>query len=434
MAVSPDLGVQGRPSEGEFVRALRDHGLGSGGLPPGAAVPGLTLAEIEERSGLSRPSVSGLIRRFGPVLDAQGVAGQPAPAKGARRWALDPTVGDVIAVEIGQEHARVAVSDLYGRIKGHRPLDSATADETLDQAAEEIRDLVADRSAGDIVGVGVSLAAPVERNKGVRSGALSGGLLEAIWTDWELLRVQEHLRARLGWDEVPVVLDNDANLSALGEYVWGAGRPRRLADRPPYQNIVYVEWSVGIGAGLILGGELYRGDGVAGEIGHTVVREGDGAPECRYCGNHGCLETVAGWEAILRGLPEYAGRADLKQSDLREAFARADAGGPVAQAFAEATRDVGRVLGPLIHVLNPELVIIGGDVGRWGFEVVRNPLMHHLRRYTMRPALADVTIVPARLGVLSALQGAVALVLRPSFGEPRALLAFLQRKAGPRGE
>lgn len=434
MATTPAIVAQGPPSEREFIRALRDRGLASYD-PSVRGVCGLTLAEIEEQSGLSRPSVTGLIRRFGRILEGQDLEGLKVDRPDdARRWTIDPSVGIVIAIEIAEDHARVARSDLYGRIESACPLGSESPDETLEAAVRQIKELLKGRSAEDVVGVGVSLATPVERDKGVRPAALfSAGQPKPRWADWELIKVREQLRARLGWECVPVLLDNNANLNALAEYVWGAGRAPVLADRSPYSNIVYVEWSKGIGAGLILGGKLYRGEGVAGEMGHTVVRdfkEASDEPPCPRCGHAGCLEEVAGWDAILRRLPQFADKPRLTRDDLRGALLLASEPGDAADKFARAARDVGRVLGPTIHFLNPELVIIGGDIGREGYGVVRTSLLRSLRDYTMRPALADVAVVPTKLGADTALQGAIALVLRHARGEP--LLTFLQRKSGPR--
>lgn len=339
----------------------------------------------------------------------------------------------MVAVEIAQDHARVAVSDLYGRIEEVRSFGSTLADETVEVAVQQIRQLLQGRPAASVVGVGVSLATPVERDKGVIRPAVSAGPRSDIWADWEIMNVREHLRERLGWDRVPVLMDNDANVSAVAEQIWGAGRRAHVPERPSYANIIYVEWSKGIGAGLILGGEVHRGEGVAGEIGHTVIREAAEATICEGCGRRGCLDTVAGWDAILRGLPDFQNQPALGQDDLRKALV--SAGKPesaAAGAFAQAATDVGLVLGPAIHFLNPQLVIIGGDIGRLGYDIVRGPLLDSLKRYTMRPARADATVTHAKLGEYTALQGAIALVLRPSPGDPDPLLAFLQRSSGPR--
>lgn len=430
--------VEGPPSEAEFIRVLRRHALLTVDVSEehaprdGVGVRGLSSGELQGLCDLSRPSVAGLIKRFAPVLERQDADGHRLGAgKQARRWMIDASAGSLLGFEVGQERTQVAKFDLFGRLLDKVRLPAAaTADQTIVAAVSQLRAILNGRSPSDVVGIGVSLAAPVEQGRGVRAGAHA--LASAIetdppWDDWQLMLVREQLRDRLGWgDRLPILLENDANLGALAELTWGAGRPSPLR-RGPYRNVIYVEWSRGVGAGLILNGELYRGEGVAGEIGHTVIYDDDRARECERCGNSGCLETLAGWGAILDGLQP--GRKDLTLHGLKAILARAhDPSSPEAEAFGEAARQVGRVLGPLIHLLNPQLMIIGGDVGQLAYEVVREPLNRSLKRHTMRPALADVAVVAAKLKTDAALRGTAALIVRPEAGQPDRLLAFLRRK------
>jgi len=427
-------GIQGPPSEREFVRALRRRAFNYADIHEKTAVLGLTPMELETECGLSRPSVAGLIKRFEPVLQPQDLDGRVLDAPdSARRWALDPSAGVAVGVAIGQDRSRVLLSDLYGRSNGVEELTAGrSADDTIDEAVEQIRALLGDRPATDVVGVGISLAAPVETEKGVSRHvrATANGSGPSPWADWQMMTVRDHLRARLDWDTVPVALDNDANVSALAEYIWGAARPPRTGDRPPYNNVVFVEWSRGIGAGLMLGGRQYRGQGVAGEIGHTVVVEGKEAAQCDQCGNYGCLQTVAGWQAVLQSIhASESGRA-LEHEDLIDALdAAREPDGRAARAFEQAAWHVGRALGPIIHVLNPEMVIIGGDIGTSGYQVVKSPLLASLRRFTMRPALVDVTVLPGKLLNCASLHGSAALVLQESSGLADPLLAHLQRRS-----
>jgi predicted NBD/HSP70 family sugar kinase len=418
----------GSPIERDFIRALRDHALRTVDLDGARPVVGLTPGEIEDQSGLSRPSVSGLIDRFKPVLEAQDHDGYPVinGSDRVRRWAIKATVGAVLGVEIADEFAQVAIGDLYGRITEKRALHrDDIADHTIHEAVRVIRELLADRPSKEVLGVGISLAAPVEHGRGI---ALSAS--DEVWGDWQLMQVREHLQARLGWDQIPFRLDNDANLSALAEYVWGVARPSPVGDRRAYENVIYIEWSRGIGAGLILRGDPYHGAGVAGELGHTVIDLDDNATRCRRCGRLGCLETAIGWEAILRTMPEYKARDVLHDEDLKTALRQAHSDDPQkGEAFATAARTLGLVLGPVIHLLNPELVIIGGDVGNWGYDVIRAPLLECLTRYTMRPALADVTIVAPKLGDEATIQGTLAILLKASSLTAGTLTRFLQRQS-----
>jgi predicted NBD/HSP70 family sugar kinase len=439
--VQPAARSQGPPSEAEFIRVLRDHALGVVDVEGSNRVVGLTSGELEERIRLSRTSVSSLLSRFRPILQGQQADGTPVRGSGQPvRWTIDPDAGVIVGIELGPEDPpSVALSDLYGRI-GDRVLVAEThpanADKALDWVKGAIKTLLGDRTDDDVVGVGVSVAAPIERESGVIRAEF-GSRLDSRWVDWQLTRLREQINDRLGWAQATVLLDNDANLSALAEYIWGAGR-QSFPDRTPYQNVVYLEWSWGIGMGLILLGQLYRGGGIAGEIGHTIVR-GDDEPDagnedpdpCERCHKHGCLEAVAGLRAILKQLPSAPSKPPpFTCQDLIAAAALADSPDHAPIFKAAATR-IDRVLGPVIHLLNPELVIIGGEIGWFGYEAVKGPLLEALKNYTMRPALTDVAVVPAKLTKHSTLEGAISLMLRPTPGDPDALLAFLQRKSRP---
>jgi predicted NBD/HSP70 family sugar kinase len=399
-------------SEVQFLATLRRHAL--------EADTGLTPLELEQLTGLSRPSVANLIKHFRPVLIER-------PGERPARLAVDPAAGVAVGVDIGHEHVAVAVADLSGRIaepadpapyERHGRQVSQDADAILEWVVAAIDRRLAELQTGPagVAGAGITMAAPIDREHStVRQ--FPGSIAGADASDWELFDVRDQLRRRLGWDQVPMLFENDGNAAALAELLWGAARPRNGGD---YRNVIYLEWSEGIGAGLILGGDLYRGCGVAGELGHFVLQD-DGEP-CAHCGNRGCLETFVGWEALRARIPD----AD----DLPAALALARAGQPAATAaFREAADDMARALGPLISVLNPELVVIGGTVGTEGYDVVRPAIVQALKRYTMRPALKDVAVVGAELRGRTSLRGAIALVLHTPPGDSDALIRYLLRKA-----
>ena len=150
----------GARGESEFLRALADHALANADLTARESVRGLTPGEIEESSGLSRPSITALLRRFAHILQPQSADGMPVrQPDNAVRWTIDPDGGIVAAAELGPEQApAVAISDLYGRrIAGPvRPQDQlATADEIVDWASDQIKQLLEGRSSNEVVGVGV---------------------------------------------------------------------------------------------------------------------------------------------------------------------------------------------------------------------------------------------------------------------------------------
>jgi predicted NBD/HSP70 family sugar kinase len=197
---------------------------------------------------------------------------------------------------------------------------------------------------------------------------------------------------------LPVEVGNDANIGALSEWRWGAGQGT--------DDLVYLKVSTGIGAGLILRGAPYRGaGGIAGELGHTVI-DPRGAI-CR-CGNRGCLETVAAAPAVLGALRETYG----EEMTLGVAVGRAEEGDAgCRRAIADAGRAIGSAVATLCQILDPERVIVGGDLAAAG-ELLLEPLRESLRSDALRSAAEDAAVVPAALGERAEVLGAVALVLR----------------------
>jgi len=221
------------------------------------------------------------------------------------------------------------------------------------------------------------------------------------------MEVAAELERRLG---LPVHVDNDANLGALAESVLGAGRDAG--------EMVYLMLSSGIGAGLILGGRLYRGaGGTAGEIGHVLVDEN--GPMCR-CGLRGCLETYAGASALVDLLP----REDLTVESMVELAVQGDPA--CARVIADAGRTVGRVLAGLCNQFNPELVVVGGRLAAAG-DVVLAPMREAVRRFAIPGAAGDVRVVAGALGDRAELLGALVLVIRQS---DRALSGRLREVVG----
>jgi len=202
------------------------------------------------------------------------------------------------------------------------------------------------------------------------------------------------LRKRL---DVPVMVDNDANLGALAEAAFGAGRDAG--------DLIYLKISSGIGAGLILNGRLYRGSaGLAGELGHVLVNP-DGIV-CR-CGNRGCLETVAATGALVDLLRRSHGD-DLTVPAMIEAAMQGDTG--CRRVIGDAGRALGQVVATLLNVLNPEMLIVGGDLAGAG-----DLLLDGVRESVARAALPETSrgaqLVAGVLGDRAQVLGALALVV-----------------------
>jgi predicted NBD/HSP70 family sugar kinase len=237
------------------------------------------------------------------------------------------------------------------------------------------------------VGIGVAVSAPILRDADDR-GATS------ILPGWGPFAPGGELERRLGR---PVLIGNDANLGALAEVRNGAGRGAR--------NVVYVMLSGGIGAGLILDGALFTGhSGLTGELGHVVADPGGRI--CR-CGNRGCLETVASAAAMVEALRPLHG----PDVTLEDAIAWTTAGDPGGRRlFADAGRTVGRAVGAICNVINPELVIVGGDMCVVG-DVLVDAVREGIALATIPAIARDAHVVAASLGQRAEVLGAIGLVL-----------------------
>jgi len=250
------------------------------------------------------------------------------------------------------------------------------------------------------VAIGVSFGGPV----GAQDGIV---FLSHHVPGWENIPLREWLERRFG---VPVVVDNDANVAALGEWRFGAGKGCR--------SLLYVTVSTGIGGGWVLDGRIYHGaDSLAGEIGHMTVQPG--GPVCT-CGRHGCLEAVAAGPAVARSAwerliaePQVGGilrqlvSGDVGAVTAQHVSQAAEAGDKLAQeVLEEAARALGFGIGCAIALMNPERVVVGGGLAKSGeryFEAVRVAVQANVL-----PGMR-VEIVPAALGDDAPLWGAVAL-------------------------
>lgn len=354
-------------------------------------------AAIAERTSLSRATVSsvvaelqadGLVVESEPERDAAAGSGRP-PAL----VQLDRSAGAALGIDFGRRHLRVVAADLGHRILAERRVDMVAdhrADEDVALAARLVDEILAeaalDRSR--LVGVGMGLPGPVKRTGELGSSTILPG--------WVGVRADELMTGRLG---MHVRVDNDANLGALGEWTWGAARGR--------SDVAYLKLATGIGAGLIFEGRPFRGaGGTAGEIGHTTVDPQ--GPMCR-CGNRGCLETLVGAQALVDLL-----RPALGDVTLPDVLRRAADGDPACRrVVADAGAAVGAATASLCNLLNPELVVVGGDLAAAG-ELLLAPLRDALQRAAIPSAAAQVEVVPGVLHERAEVLGAVALALRDS--------------------
>lgn len=370
------------------------------------APEGVSRAAIAQLLSMSRSSISAIVDdliQAGLVLE-HGVGA----SRGGRRpivLQINPDAGRVLGIAIGATHALVILSDLRGGIlaEASAVLDIAQPPQTyLDQVYALADRCLAQTGSrpGCLRAIGVGVPGPVIRDRGHVAAP-------PIMPGWDSFAISQALKAR--WS-TEIVLDNDANLGALGEYTYGGGRGER--------NLVYVKIGTGIGCGILLDGTIYRGVlGTAGEIGHVTINE-DGPP-CS-CGNYGCLEAMAGGRAIAQRA-EMAIRAGQQTSlaalcheraiTVRDVAEAAQAGDQVCQQLlSDAGRHVGSALASLVNLLNPGVILIGGGVTYAGDRFL-SAIDQAVQERTMRPALRAVRLAPAALGPRASAMGAVALAI-----------------------
>ncbi len=355
----------------------------------------MTQSELSQLSGLSRASVFNIVRE----LTGDGVARVTNTTRNGRRVAqvtLNPDAGIVVGIDIGNRHARVAVADL-----AHEVLAEERIPLPLGHPAEEaIRQSVAlalrlvEQSGRDMSRLGcvaVGIPGPILVGAG-RLGTPS------VLPGWAGVDVAASFSERLG---VKVVVDNDANLGALAESVWG--RARGVDD------FAYLKVSTGIGAGLVLNGQLYRGSlGPAGEIGHTTIEE-DGVV-CR-CGNRGCLETVAAAPALLELLR--AAYGDLTLEDLLALSEAGDIG--CRRVITDAGRHIGVAVANLCNLRNPALIVVGGELAAAG-DLLLNAIRDSMSRRALSLSDSSAAVVTGAFAERTAVLGAVALALQEGDG------------------
>jgi predicted NBD/HSP70 family sugar kinase len=326
-------------------------------------------ARVVRDTRLSRATVSKLVGELQACgLVTERVAGEDRPARVGRpesELAIEPGLATVGGIDFGHGSVRVALADLAGAIvaESRHELDVDNApEEAIEVAAGELRRLA--RRGPPLLAVGAAISAPVDRDSGV---PVAAGILPG----WSAVSLRAELERRL---DLAVHVGNDANLGALAETRIGAGQGAA--------NVLYLMLSTGIGAGLILDGRLFTGHtGMTGELGHVIVEPG-GLP-CR-CGHRGCLETVAGARVV---------RAD-----------------PDPDAYASAGRAVGRVAGAACNLVNPELVIVGGELIVAGDALV-DGVRDGIREVAIDTVWDDLRVVAAQRGDRAELEGAVGLAL-----------------------
>lgn len=369
----------GNPEAGEIFQILRD----------GRA---RTKAELATLTGLARSTVSsrvdallaaGLVR---PAGEAVSTGGRP-PA----RIAFNPLAGLTLAVDLGATHVTVAVADLAGHILASRtrPQDIAEGPEgVLDSALADAHTLLdeIDAAPARLVGVGIGVPGPVEHSTGRPTNP-------PIMPGWDRFDVPGYVQRTFA---VPVLVDNDVNILALGE---------QAVSWPGVNDLVFVKVSTGIGAGIISGGRLQRGaQGSAGDMGHVQVPYSRDSP--RPPGDERDLEAIASGTAIAAELRTQG--IDARTSADVVALVRL--GDPAAiAATRQAGREVGEVLATVVNMLNPSIIVIGGSIAHAGEHLLAG-VREVVYRRSIPLATQHLGIVQSQAGETAGVRGAAIMV------------------------
>jgi predicted NBD/HSP70 family sugar kinase len=264
-------------------------------------------------------------------------------------------------------------------------------------------------SGRPLVGIGIAVPSPVDPSRPNR-------LSKIVLPDWNERLGLEGLRDR--WN-VPLLVDNDANVGALAEHWWGAGRG--------LDDFAYIKVATGIGSGHVIGGEIYRGaTGVAGEIGHLAI---DPHGKQCICGLRGCLATLVGGPALVARAE--ALRSEYPDSPLAggpptvlQIEEGALAGDPLALRIArEAAEHLGIAVAGLLNLMNPAMVVVAGDLARLG-ELLLQPLRETVAKRTLVSSVAAAEIRASELGPRSVAIGAATLVLKEALSDSRLFPAI----------
>jgi predicted NBD/HSP70 family sugar kinase len=360
----------------------------------------MTQAELSRFTGLAPSTVSNIVREL-TVSGLLRVSPTVSRGRTAQAVRLARGAGLLVAADFGHRHLTVAVADLGYEILAERRVELGwdhRVRDGLDRVDAITDELLAELGLGRelVVGVGMGLPAPID----VRTGEVGAPSQLPGWVGVDAAALATE---RLG---VPVRADNDANLGALAEDRWGAGRGA--------ENVAYLKLSDGVGAGLVIRGELYQGAiGTAGEIGHATINEFGAL--CR-CGNRGCLETLVGAPALLGQLAPMHGDG-LTVAGMVELAQGGDM--PSRRVLEDAGHHVGVAVANLCNIFNPDRIVVGGELARAGGLLVE-PMERAIKRRGIPSAAQAVEVVMAELGARSQLLGALVIA---SAGASTAILA-----------
>ncbi|HYC82414.1 MAG TPA: ROK family protein [Solirubrobacterales bacterium] len=370
---------------------------------------GATRADLARRTGLARSTITQRIEQLQSLGLLKEMGGRPSTGgRPPMKLAFNEDAALVLAADLGATHSRLAVTNLGGRVlaEDRGDIEIAAGPETvLHWVEQRFAGLLAEAGAGQgpVAGIGIGVPGPVEHLTGMARNP-------PIMPGWDGFPIPERLSSSFG---VPVLVDNDVNIMALGEH-WANWRQ--------VEHLMFVKVGTGIGCGIIVGGQVHRGaDGAAGDLGHVRIPVDDEDEDviCS-CGNVNCLEALAGGGAMARRL----GAEGIEVPDSRALVELARGGLPAAvQLIRHSGRLIGEVLAAAVNFYNPSVIVIGGDVAG-----AQEQLLASVREVVYQRSLPLATrhlrILRSPLGDRAGVVGAAAMVtervlaLDPEFARP----------------
>ena len=375
-----------------------------------------TRPEIMRRTGLGRAvTVQRVEELIGRGLIVGDGLGASSGGRAPRALRFNVGAGHILVADLGATSIGVGIADLSGNLveQIEEPADITDGPEAILHRVDELFAALGDRTAlelGQLWGIGIGVPGPVEFVTGRPASP-------PIMPGWDDYPVRERFTNS---HRVPVWVDNDVNLMALGEYRSGVARG--------HDAVIFIKIGTGIGAGILIDGKLHRGSqGSAGDVGHIQVSD-DPSIVCR-CGNRGCLEALAGGAALARDATEAArdGRsrilarllAERGRIEATEVGWAAEHGDALSrELITTAGRRIGMMVATLVNALNPSLVIIGGGVAGVGDALIAS-VREIVYSRSLPLATRDLRIVSSGLGDEAGRIGAASLVADELFSRVR---------------
>jgi len=367
---------------------------------------GVSRAELALRMDLSRAAMTAIVN---DLLENNVIRETESRNKQSGRppiiLEINPARGFVIGIDMGATHLTIALTDFSARVvdeieipfditQGPRPC-LAQAEALLTELLEKN-----DMKLSQIMSIGMGVPGPIVSKEGMV-------VSPPIMPGWDGYPIRKDMESK--WN-IPVSLNNDAELGALGEWAYGAGRGE--------EHLAYIKVGSGVGAGLLLNGQIYQGStGSAGEIGHLTIDEN--GPLCD-CGSTGCLEAVSGGKAIARQAREAVASGhrtllssmgppeELTARDVAAAARRGDLASQ--QIIAKAGTYLGIAIAGMVNIFNPRVVVVGGGVAQIG-DLLLQPIRDTVQRRSLVGAAKTVKINTAVLRRRSSTMGAVVQAL-----------------------